>query len=161
VSHWISPAAETSEGLEEFKEGLSCLRQGDHFAALDHVRRALEVEPRNAFYLSYAGLLIAQTEERYESAEQLCMEALGLKWNHAQLYLNLADVYQRCGRTEDAIETLQKGLLSAGHDFRIRRALERLGVRRPPVLPFLERTHALNRTLGRLRHRLSGSARVA
>jgi len=161
VSHWISPAAETTEGLDAFKQGLALLRRGDHSGALHHVRRALEVEPRNPFYLSYAGLLTAQTEMRYDHAEQLCIDALGLKWNHAQLYLNLADVYRRSGRVQEAIETLQKGLLSAGRDFRLRRALEQLGVRRPPILRFLHRTHVLNRTLGRLRHRLSGAAHVA
>jgi Flp pilus assembly protein TadD len=160
VSHLISPAAETSEGLTEFKEGLSRLRRGDHAGALHHVHRALEVEPRNPYYLSYAGLLLAHTQMQYRAAEQMCTDALGLKWNHAQLYLNLAEVYQRAGEPEKAIETLQKGLLSAGRDFRIRRALERLGVRRPPVLRFLERTHMLNRTLGRWRHRLTGSARA-
>ncbi len=40
----------------------------------------------------------------------------------AQLSLNLAEVYQQSGRTQDAIETLEKGLVSAGRDFRIRRA---------------------------------------
>lgn len=159
MSHWISPAAETSEGIEEFKEGLSLLRQGDSHQALRHVRRAVEVEPGNPFYLSYAGLLTAQAEENYEAAERLCMQALGLKWNHAQLYLNLAEIYQRAGETQLAIETLQKGLISAGRDFRIRRALERLGVRRPAVFPFLERTHVLNRTLGRWRQRIYGAAR--
>ncbi len=160
MSHWLSPAAETTEGLEEFKEGLARLRQGDTIEALVRVSRALESEPKNPFFLSYAGLLTALAEENYPRAEQLCQAALALKWNHAQLYLNLAEVYDRQGRTPDAIEVLQKGLLSAGRDFRIRRALERLGVRRSPVLPFLERTHMLNRTLGRLRHRMSGPARV-
>jgi Flp pilus assembly protein TadD len=161
VSHWLSPAAETTEGLEEFKEGLARLRQGDTIEALVRVSRALESEPKNPFFLSYAGLLTAMAEEDYDRAEQLCQAALALKWNHAQLYLNLAEVYERSGRTPEAIDALQKGLLSAGRDFRIRRALERLGVRRPAVLPFLERTHVLNRTLGKLRHRMSGPARAS
>jgi Flp pilus assembly protein TadD len=160
VSHWLSPAAETTEGLDEFKEGLARLRQGDTIEALAHVTRALESEPKNPFFLSYAGLLTALAEDDFDRAEQLCQAALALKWNHAQLYLNLAEIYERAGRTPDAIEILQKGLLSAGRDFRIRRALERMGVRRSPVLKFLDREHALNRTLGRLRHRMSGPARV-
>ena len=160
MSHWVSPAAESTEGLEEFKEGLSRLRRGDHVRALNHVRRALEVEPRNAFYLSYTGLLQALAEENYDRGEQLCQDALSLKWNHAQLYLNLAEVYLQSNRLSEAIETLQKGLLSAGRDFRLRRALERIGVRRSPMVPWLERGHSLNRALGRLRQRLSGPAHV-
>jgi hypothetical protein len=83
-----------------------------------------------------------------------------VKCNHAQLYLNLAEVYHQAGRTSEAIETLEKGLVSAGRDFRIRRALERIGMRRSPVLTFLHRSHPVNRTLGRLRHRFSGAARA-
>jgi Flp pilus assembly protein TadD len=161
MSHWISPAAETPEGLEEFKVGLARLRQGQRAEAMTHIRRALEVEPRNPFYLSYAGLLAALNEARYGDAELLCRQALELKWNHAQLYLNLADVYQHAGRKSEAIETLEKGLRSAGRDFRLRRALERLGVRRAPVLRWLDRGHPMNRALGRLRHRLTANAQMS
>ena len=51
-------------------------------------------------------------------------------------------------------------MVSAGRDFRIRRALERLGVRRAPVLAFLHRSNPLNVVLGRLRYRLTGPARA-
>jgi predicted Zn-dependent protease len=117
--------------------------------------------PRNPFYLSYTGLLAALAENRFADGEALCREALDLRRNHAQLYLNLAEVYQQSGRKEDAIATLERGLVSAGHDFRLRRALERIGVRREPVLAFLHRCHPLNRTLGRLRHRMTGPLRAA
>ena len=80
--------------------------------------------------------------------------------NHAQLYLNLAEVYLQAGRTADAIGTLEKGLVSAGRDFRIRRALEKIGKRREPIFTFLHRSHPLNRTLGRLRHRLNGPSKA-
>jgi len=105
-------------------------------------------------------LLAAVAEKRFGDAETLCREAIGVKCNHAQLYLNLAEVYHQAGRTSEAIETLEKGLVSAGRDFRIRRALERIGMRRSPVLTFLHRSHPVNRTLGRLRHRFSGAARA-
>jgi hypothetical protein len=84
-----------------------------------------------------------------------------MKHNHAQLYLNLAEVYYQAGRTTDAISTLEKGLISAGRDFRIRRALEKIGVRRMPVLTFLHRSHPVNRTLGKWRQRLTGPPKAA
>ena len=84
-----------------------------------------------------------------------------MKVNHAQLYLNLAEVYQQGGRTSEAIGILEKGLVSAGRDFRIRRALERIGVRRAPVLTFLHRAHPMNRALGRWRHRFTGPHKAA
>ena len=161
MSHWIGTTSTTDAGMSDFKECLKNLRDGHPEEALQHARRALGVAPKNPFYLSYTGLLAAMAEHRYADAETLCREAVGMKHNHAQLYLNLADVYIQANRTADAITTLEKGLISAGRDFRIRRALERLGVRRAPIFAFLHRSHPLNRTFGRLRHKLAGPPQAA
>ena len=161
MSHWIGTTSPADAGMSDFKECLKHLRDGHPDEALRDVRRALGVAPKNPFYLSYTGLLAAMAEKRFGDAESLCQEALGMRHNHAQLYLNLAEVYQQCGRTQDAIAILEKGLVSAGRDFRIRRALAKIGTRREPVLAFLHRSHPLNRTLGRLRHRLAGPSQAA
>lgn len=161
MSHWIGTTAPIDAGMTEFKECLRNLRDGQPSEGLLHVRRALGIAPKNPFYLSYTGLLAAMAERRFGDAESLCQEALSMRHNHAQLYLNLAEVYQQSGRPSEAIETLEKGMVSAGRDFRIRRALEKLGTRREPVLSFLHRSHPLNRTLGRLRHRFHGGSKAA
>lgn len=161
MSHWIGTTSAADAGMSDFKECLKSLRDGHPEDALSHARRALGVAPKNPFYLSYTGLLAALAERRYADAEMLCQEALAMKHNHAQLYLNLAEVYFQAGRTQDAIAILEKGMVSAGRDFRLRRALEKIGVRREPVFAFLHRSHPLNQRLGRLRHRLNGPPRAA
>ncbi len=161
MSHWIGTTSPTDAGMSDFKECLKHLRDGHADEALLHARRALGIAPKNPFYLSYTGLLAATAERRFADAESLCQEALGMKVNHAQLYLNLADVYQQAGRHSEAIQTLEKGLISAGRDFRIRRALERMGLRRAPVMTFLHRSHPVNRALGKWRHRLNGPHKAA
>ena len=123
MSHWIGTTSPADAGMTDFKECLKNLRDGHTEEALQHARRALGIAPKNPFYLSYTGLLAALSEKRFGDAETLCREALGMSCNHAQLYLNLAEVYHQAGRTGDAIDTLEKGLVSAGRDFRIRRAL--------------------------------------
>lgn len=158
VEVMVGTPSSVDAGMVEFKECLKRMRDGHAEDALAHARRALGAAPKNPFYLSYTGLLAAMADRRFGDAETLCREALNLKCNHAQLYLNLAEVYNQAGRTPDAIETLEKGMVSAGRDFRIRRALERIGVRRAPLLAFLHRNHPVNRMLGRLRHRFSGPA---
>jgi len=161
MSHWIGTTSPTDAGMTHFKECLKQLRDGHPDEALLHARRALGVAPKNPFYLSYTGLLAATAEKRYGDAESLCQEALGMRHNHAQLYLNLADVYQQSGRTQEAIETLEKGMVSAGRDFRIRRALAKIGTRREPLLSFLHRSHPVNRALGKWRHRMTGPSQAA
>lgn len=154
----IGAGSVTRIGLAEFAECLRHLHDGHKGIALAHIRRALKAEPQNPFYLSYVGMLCAVAEKRYVVGERLCREALEIKCNHAQLYLNLAEVYRQAGRDGDAIKALRKGFISAGRDVRIRKALEKIGGRRPPVLPSLGRCHLLNRILGGLRHRIIGPA---
>ena len=161
MSHWIGTTSPADAGMTDFKECLKQLRDGHPDDALLHARRALGIAPKNPFYLSYTGLLAAVAERRYADGEALCQEALGMRHNHAQLYLNLAEIYQQAGRTQEAIATLEKGLVSAGRDFRIRRALQRIGTRREPMLTFLHRSHPLNRTLGKWRHRFVGPSQAA
>ena len=152
----MEPTALSGAGLTEFRECLRHLNGGRKTAALVHIRRALNSEPRNPFYLSYEGMLSAVAEKRYVEGENLCREALEMKCNHAQLYLNLAELFHQEGRDRDAMATLRKGFISAGKDVRIRRALEKIGGRRPPILPMFGRGHTLNRILGRLRHQMIG-----
>ena len=95
MSHWIGTTSPTDAGMTDFKECLKYLRDGQAEQALQHARRALGVAPKNPFYLSYTGLLAAVSEKRFGDAESLCREALGMRVNHAQLYLNLAEVYHQ------------------------------------------------------------------
>jgi len=156
MSDEMRPHSLTGIGRVEFEECLRHLHDEHKGIALAHVRRALKAEPQNPFFLSYAGMLYAVAERRFVAGEKLCREALEIKCNHAQLYLNLAEVYRQEGRDGDAIKTLRKGFISAGQDMRIRKALEKIGGRRPPILASLGRRHPLNRLLGKLRHRMIG-----
>jgi predicted Zn-dependent protease len=132
--------------------GLTFLRGGDANKALPHLKCALEEEPANPFYISYMGVAIAATEQKWAEAEELCRSAIRMSRRQAQLYLNLAEVYVAADRRQDAADTLVRGLRYAPHDQRLKIALDRLAIRRPPVLPFLPRTHSMNRNLGKLRH---------
>jgi predicted Zn-dependent protease len=143
-------------GISDFKECLKHFRDGHAEQALLDARRALSIAPKNPFYLSYAGLLASHVEQRVGVAEMLCQEAIGMRHNDAQLYLNLAEVYRNAHRSEEAIQVLEKGLRSTGRDFRIRRALEKISTRREPVFSALHRAHPLNRIFGKFRHRLLG-----
>lgn len=145
--------------LREFKRGLQLFCNKSFNCALASFRRAYELEPNNPYFLSYCGLALAYAENKWADAEHLCESALRMKRNQAQLYLNLAEVVLRAGKKADAVEVLESGIEHAPRDARLRRMLKSMGMRRPAVLPFLHRTHPLNRTLGRIRHRTFGLLR--
>ncbi len=142
-----------TEAFREFKTGLSLLRDNYATRALQHIQRAAELEKNNPYYMSYLGVALARTEKKWADAERMCDNAVRLKRNQAQLYLNLAEVYIAAGRKEDARETLISGMKYARRDIRLNIAMAKLTPRRLPVFTFLERKHPLNRHFGALRHK--------
>ncbi len=121
--------------------------------ALPHMRRAAELDKNNPYYMSYLGVVLARSEEKWGEAERLCDAAVRMKRNQAQLYLNLAEVYSAAGRRDEALEVLEAGLKYARRDIRLTIAKNRLVPRKTPVLNFLSRQHPVNRQLGKIRHR--------
>jgi Flp pilus assembly protein TadD len=145
--------------LDEFKQGVKLLRNGQSAEALEYLRHAAELNQQNPYYLSFLGVSVARAQRKWAPAVQLCETALVLKRNEVQLYLNLAEVYVAAGRRDDAVAVLDRGLLYSRLDVRVRRARAQLGKRNSPVLPFLERGNLLNVYLGKLRHRVLGGSR--
>jgi len=142
-----------TEAFREFKAGLNLLRDNYAGRALPHMQRAMELDRNNPYYMSYLGVVLARSEQKWGEAERLCDAAVRMKRNQAQLYLNLAEVYAQAGRKDDAVDALQAGLKYARRDVRLSIAMNRLTRRREPVLSFLTRTHPVNRQLGIIRHR--------
>src|SRR3984893_59667 len=142
-----------TEASWEFKTGLNLCRDNHAEKALPYMRRAVDLDRNNPYYMSYLGVVLARSERKWGEAERLCDSAVRMKRNQAQLYLNLADVYKTAGRRDEAVEALQAGLKFARRDVRLTIAMNKLVPRCNPVLRFLERTHPINRKLGILRHR--------
>jgi len=142
-----------TEAFREFKTGLTFLRDNYANRALDHIKRASDLEKNNPYYMSYLGVALARTQQRWADAERLCDTAVRMKRNQAQLYLNLAEVYMASGRKEDARDALIAGMKFARRDIRLNIAMAKLTSRRAPVFTFLERKHPLNRHFGMLRHK--------
>jgi predicted Zn-dependent protease len=142
-----------TEAFAEFRKALGFLRDDYPDKALPHMLRASQLEEHNPFYQSYLGVTLARAEKKYSEAEELCDNALRLKRDQPQLYLNLAEVYISAGRRQDAMETLTMGVKFAHRDARIQHLMSQISSRRRPVIPFLGRKHFVNRRLGRWRHK--------
>jgi tetratricopeptide (TPR) repeat protein len=140
--------------FREFREGLAMMRDGEAERAKALLRQASERDPENPYYLSYYGLSLAYAEGKWADAERLCHTAVCRGRRQAQLYLNLAEVYAGSGQKQAAADTLTRGLQYMPDDMRLQGEMGKLATRRPPVLRFLPRAHAVNRMFGFLRHRV-------
>jgi Flp pilus assembly protein TadD len=140
--------------LAEFKQGMKLLQNGQSVEAVEYLRHAAELNQQNPYYLSFLGLSVARAQRKWAAAVKLCETALSLRRSEPQLYLNLAEVYVSAGRRDDAVAVLDRSLMYLRVNTRIRRARADLGRRCSPVLSFLDRGHFLNRSLGKLRHRV-------
>ena len=108
--------------------------------------------PRDASGLSYFGLTIALMQKKFKPAIDLCRRAVELEFYNGDHYANLARVYLAAGNRKKAYETIEQGLkLVPEHDY-ILNVRKNMGVRSRPVVPFLDRSHPINVSLGQARH---------
>ncbi|MCB1057312.1 MAG: hypothetical protein KDD11_17570 [Acidobacteria bacterium] len=150
-------ATVTAQVAEAFKEGIIACRAErwrDGYALLSQVSRetAPETTLPSVFY-SYLGLSMAHCEGRREEALNLCRYALRLDLEEAENHLNLARIYLMLRRRKSSLRALRNGLRLSPYHRRLRELERQLGIRRPPVLPFLSRANPLNHLLGLARAR--------
>ena len=109
--------------------------------------------------LSSYGYSLAMGENGVDEGTLLCIRALKLEPDNPAFYLNLGRIYRKAGKKASAIKILRRGLMSDKRNKEIHFELERLGIRRRPIIPFLSRSHPLNRFLGKITSRLSKKGR--
>ncbi|HKB79520.1 MAG TPA: tetratricopeptide repeat protein, partial [Thermoanaerobaculia bacterium] len=78
--------------------------------------------------------------------------ALDLEFYNGDHYANLARVYAMAGHRKKAVETAEAGLKLLPEHEELLRTRAELGVRSRPSVPFLDRGHPINVSLGQARH---------
>jgi tetratricopeptide (TPR) repeat protein len=140
-----------------FREANGYLRKGDGRSAMRVLKEGLESYPSEPFLLSYYGCLVSSVGRDPGEGIRLCREALRKLRNSAALgddyyyplfYLNLGRAYLTGGDKPEAIKAFKRGLrVDPGNKYIIAE-LRKLGVRKPPALPFLRREHPINKYVG-------------
>ena len=134
---------------ELFRLGSEALEARNFAAAYRFLNKALEKE-RSPNHLSLFGLATAQYTGNIKAAVPLCQEAIKREPKNPSHFLRLGTIYLIQGRKKEAIRIFNLGLRIGRHPG-ITRMLQTLGQRDKPVLPFLARTNALNKYLGKIR----------
>ena len=152
----------TSEN--SFRRGLRAVEQGDHLEALAYFEAAVQLARRLGAeavpmkYLSYYGWCLAVCSDRLEEAREFCEAAVRSEFYNPDAYWNLGRVYLKTGDRSLAFDTIVRGLQLNPRHAGLVGVLHRLGIRRKPVLPLFDRSHPVNRLLGRLRRSLARAA---
>jgi len=114
---------------------------------------------KTATGLSHFGLCLAMMQRKFKPAIDLCKLAIELQFYNADHYANLARVYVAAGNRKKAIDVVEQGLKSHAEDETLLKVRRQLGVRAKPPVPFLDRAHPINVTLGQARHAKKASTK--
>ena len=139
-----------------FARGLQALEAGRGLEALALFEAAIELQRRlgsrkpEARYLSYYGLCLALEADRPRDGAELCRQAIGLEFYNADLSWNYGRVLLVLDRRKDAYQAFLKGLSVQKNHQGILRELSRMGWRKRPIVPFLDRKNPLNVALGKM-----------
>jgi tetratricopeptide (TPR) repeat protein len=135
-------------------------RQGHWELGLPYLGLLADSENRSSLpglFYSYLGYGIALREQRLDEGLKLCRHSIKIEFYQPENYFNLARTHLLANDRRGAIKALREGLKVDPNHSELLELQKDLGRRRPPVLSFLSRNHALNRLLGNLRHKLTGS----
>ncbi|MDQ7787116.1 MAG: tetratricopeptide repeat protein [Thermodesulfovibrionales bacterium] len=142
---------EQEEG-EFFRRGLEALERDQTVAALSWFEKAIE-KGRSPSSLSFFAFCIARQRGQYKKAISFCLEAIQKDPNNSLHYLNLGKIYLLDKNKTEAIKVFREGMHHQSNA-QIIQELEKLGPRKPPVIPFLKRNNPLNKYLGIILSRL-------
>jgi tetratricopeptide (TPR) repeat protein len=141
-----------------FRKGLGALAESRPEAASHYFRKALDLERERSTsrldmrYLSYYGLSLARAGLSGQIALQACKTAVFKQNNDPLLFLNLGRVYILTGKLTRALEAFEKGLRLAPDHKMLKDELAKIDRRLKPAIPFLDRSHPVNRWIGRHRY---------
>ena len=107
--------------------------------------------------LAEYAMLLARGFKDYPQALNYIRRALALNVSRPDYYVIAAEIHLLRKDKKSAIEMLEVALRWDPEHPEARRMRQQMGIRRKPVLPFLDRKHPLNIFLGKIRHRLKAS----
>ncbi len=97
---------------------------------------------------SYLAFCQAKGEGRVSSAAKICRESIRREPNNSLHYLMLGRILLLAGEKNMAVKAFRQGL-KASPNSKIIAELKTLGLRKPALFKNLDRSHPLNRYLGR------------
>jgi hypothetical protein len=118
-------AEEPDEAGEQFKRGVEVLKSGNFLAAVEHLRSATKMMPKNAGYWNYLSLTFSKIPGRLKDAEEALMTAIKLEPFNADLLSNLGLIYMKAGVKAKAQASFEKALTIDPKNEKARKGLQK------------------------------------
>lgn len=142
---------------EELRTGVALCRAGDWERGLPLlVRLAEERGQLSPVAKSYLGYGLAYRQRKVREGLKLCRRAVEQEFYQPDVLYNLARTEVLAKNRVAAVQALETGLKIDPDHRGLMELRDQVGIRRPPVIPFLARENVLNVLLGRLRHAVKG-----
>jgi tetratricopeptide (TPR) repeat protein len=123
-------------------------------------RQIAEEVPIPGNVLADYAVAMARLGENKEAAA-VCFRAITADRRNVDAYAALARIYMLTGSRRKAIEAMERGFTIAPRHPSLRAVQDEIGVRRSPVIPFLDRDHRVNVLLGKIFERFRQKRKVA
>jgi len=140
-------------------EAIEAVREDDYLRALTIFVDVyggedppLPTNTKAAAALSYFALCLALVQKKFKPAVDLAKRAVEMQFYNPEHWVNLTRIYAAAGQRRKAVETAETGLKQHRDYEPLIRARRALGVRARPAVPFLDRAHPINVSLGQSRH---------
>ena len=140
------------ESKKLFDKGIDALSEGKILAALSCFEKAFAIE-EDPLIGSFFAFCIAKERGEVQKAISLCNAAIKKEPGNSFHYLNLGKIYLLEKNNKEAINIFRQGL-SYEENQQIADELNKLGTRKPPIIPFLKRSNIINKYLGMILSRL-------
>lgn len=127
----------------DLKSALVCFKAAHQSTSVAHVYAHL--------YMSFLG--VTQVMLGDVSGLNLCRRAAQEEGHRGEVFENLARAEIKLGHRKQACDALRRGMRLDKGNAGLRALRVEMGVRRNPVLSFLDRDNPVNRFLGRLTYR--------
>jgi tetratricopeptide (TPR) repeat protein len=140
------------EAKKLFDKGIKTLTEGNNLSALSCFEKASKIED-DPLISSFFAFCIAKERGHFQKAISLCTDAIKADPEKSSHYLNLGKIYLLEKKKEEAINIFRQGLHYEENQ-QILDELNKIGTRKPLIIPFLKRSNVINKYLGMLLSRI-------
>ena len=142
-------------GQQEIALGKAYLKERNFAEAIEYFRKALlfyQDDPNKTPgpLLSGYGYAIALGEKNLKDGIAFCKKGLQRKELSPESFLYMAELFMLNRQRGEAYHTLEDGLRLFKTHSRLQERIKTFGVRKKPVVSILDRSHPVNKVLGRI-----------